>query len=282
MTSIPIHGNYHGYVITPSYTSFLTKFSSLLDITRSGHFCRTNVSLYFLLACSKEREYSMLDATKVGWPAKLVRPVPPSQISRTNSRGVLAQMHGARFVVGVDIDEALIQAAWRRRRAVWSTQAPRLDKFEDMEDGGRPAAQVVELGDQTTTALRHYFPTSCEHEFGSLPIPPSSSRSKKLSFPHNLSFRTADWTKTELPEDLEGYNVVIAWVVPVALLGRVLFDSTSSAEVSRSPNGYISTKEIKALRLFFDEYTTSWSQVAALCWNHSPGNLMRRLGGWTL
>ena len=43
----------------------------------------------------------------------------------------------------------------------------------------------------------------------------------------------------------------------MALLGRVLFDSTSSAEVSRSPNGYISTKEIKALRLFFDEYTTS-------------------------
>jgi 7SK snRNA methylphosphate capping enzyme len=116
-------------------------------------------------------------------------------------------MHGAHFVVGVDIDDALIQAAWRRRRAVWSTQAPRLDKFGDMEDDGQSAAQVV---DQTTTPSRHYFPTSCEHEFGSLPIPPSSSRREKLSFPHNVSFRTADWTRTELPEDSEGYNVVIA------------------------------------------------------------------------
>jgi len=201
---------------------FLTNFSSLLDITRSGHFCRTNVSLYFLLACSKEHEYSMLDATKVGWPAKLVRSVLPCQLSRTNSRGVLAQTHGAHFVVGVDIDDALIQAAWRRRRAVWSTQTPRLDMSGNIEDDRRSAAQVAELGDQTTTTLRHYFPTSCEHEFGSLPIPPSSSGREKLSFPHNLSFRTADWTRSELPEDSEGYNVVIAWVVPVSfLLGLV-------------------------------------------------------------
>lgn len=139
-----------------------------------------------------------------------MRSVLPCQISRTNTSGVLAQMHGAHFVVGVDIDEALIQAAWRRRRAVWSTQAPHLAVSGDMEDDGRSAAQVVELGDQTTTTLRHYFPTSCEHEFGSLPIPPSSSRREKLSFPHNLSFRTADWTRSELPEDLEGYNVVVA------------------------------------------------------------------------
>jgi len=115
-------------------------------------------------------------------------------------------MHGAHFVVGVDIDEALIQAAWRRRRAVWSAQAPRFEKFGEMEDDSRP----VELSEQTSTSLHHYFPTSCEHEFGSLPIPPSSSRRDKLSFPHNLSFRTADWTRTELPEDSEGYDVVIA------------------------------------------------------------------------
>ena len=161
----------------------------------------------------------MSDATKVGWPAKSVRPVLlPSPLWKTNSRGVLAQMHGAHLVVGVDIDEALIQAAWRRRRAVWSAQAPRLEKSGEMEDDSQP----LELSEQTSTSLHQYFPTSCEHEFGSLPIPPSSSRGDKLTFPHNISFRTADWTRTDLPEDSEGYDVVIAWVVLVAFDGFCL------------------------------------------------------------
>jgi len=57
---------------------------------------------------------------------------------------------------------------------------------------------------------RSYFPASCEHEFGSLPIPPFSNRGK-TTFPHNISFRTADWTTTPIPEDAEAYDVVIAF-----------------------------------------------------------------------
>ena len=59
---------------------------------------------------------------------------------------------------------------------------------------------------------RTYFPASCEHEFGSLPIPPFSNRGK-TTFPHNISFRTADWTTTPVPEDAEGYDVVIAYIL---------------------------------------------------------------------
>ena len=57
---------------------------------------------------------------------------------------------------------------------------------------------------------RTYFPASCEHEFGPLPIPPSSNRGK-TAFPHNIFFRTANWTTTPIPEDAEGYDVVIAY-----------------------------------------------------------------------
>lgn len=65
-------------------------------------------------------------------------------------------------------------------------------------------------------SVRNYFPASCEHEFGSLPIPPSSNRGKDV-FPHNICFRTADWTETSIPEDAEGYDVVIGYVKPSSL-----------------------------------------------------------------
>ncbi|KIM42383.1 hypothetical protein M413DRAFT_18658 [Hebeloma cylindrosporum] len=171
MTSTPIHGNYHGY-----YTKRPFLQDERLLVLPPGLFKGARV---LDVGCNE------------GWVTCEI-----------------AQTHGAHFVVGVDIDDALIQAAWRRRRAVWSTQAPPLDKSRDV-DG--PSA--AEISDQAKTTSRHYFPMSCEHEFGSLPIPPASSAREKLSFPHNLSFRTADWTKTELPEDSEGYDVVIAFSI---------------------------------------------------------------------
>jgi len=235
----------------------------------------------------------------------------------------VAQTYGAHFVVGVDIDDALIHAAWRRRRAVWSTQAPpHLEPGQmvkpsepttttrnyfptscEHEFGSLPippssitkeklsfphnlssSAPLVEPSERTTTRI-NYFPISCEHEFGSLPIPPSSTTRGKLSFPHNLSFRAADWMKTEIPEDREGYDVVLAWVIPVGFgdgscLTRYIL-SPLPTEVSRSPSGYTSTREMKALRLFSDEHTTFWNPVEASCSNHSLGSLMRRLGEWT-
>ncbi|KAF9564548.1 Bin3-domain-containing protein [Agrocybe pediades] len=105
----------------------------------------------------------------------------------------IAQSYGAHFVVGVDIDESLISGAWRRRRTVWSMQEPTKRKA-------------------TTENDRHYFPASCEHEFGSLPIPPSSVRGKNV-FPHNITFRTADWVNKDIHEDAEGYDVVVGFSI---------------------------------------------------------------------
>ncbi|KAG5642609.1 hypothetical protein DXG03_002507 [Asterophora parasitica] len=53
---------------------------------------------------------------------------------------------------------------------------------------------------------------SCEHEYGSQPIPPSDIRGRH-SFPHNILFRTADWTSTSIPEDAERYNVIVAFSI---------------------------------------------------------------------
>ncbi|KAG6894287.1 hypothetical protein C0992_006725 [Termitomyces sp. T32_za158] len=53
---------------------------------------------------------------------------------------------------------------------------------------------------------------SCEHELGSLPIPPSETRGRHV-FPHNVSFRTADWVTTRIPDDMDGYDVVLAFSI---------------------------------------------------------------------
>ena len=156
-----------------------------------------------------------------------------------------AQSRGARLVVGVDIDDTLIQAAWRRRRAVWSLQTPsrpfNVDGTAlptDLRETSKPVKSTSrkrkrhdleeeELRLNNTSPgnrllTRSYFPASCEHEFGSLPIPPFSNRGK-TTFPHNISFRTADWTTTPVPEDAEGYDVVIGYVpiCPILLLSLI-------------------------------------------------------------
>lgn len=97
----------------------------------------------------------------------------------------IAQRFGAHKVVGVDIDESLVSAAWRRRRTVWSLQGP-------ADEGAE------------------YFPASCEHEFGPLPVPPAEHRGKQV-FPHNIAFRTANWVEEEIVEDKDGYDVVLAF-----------------------------------------------------------------------
>ncbi|KAF8621772.1 hypothetical protein AX15_007508 [Amanita polypyramis BW_CC] len=96
----------------------------------------------------------------------------------------VAQNFGARKVVGVDIDESLISGAWRRRRAVWSLQG----------EAGVPDC----------------FPASCSHEFGSLPVPSAAHRGR-YAFPHNVTFRRADWVEEEIIEDKDGYDVVLAF-----------------------------------------------------------------------
>ena len=88
---------------------------------------------------------------------------------------------------------------------MWSLQEP------DEKPPMQPTHSGKRKRDGVETSVRsNYFPMSCEHELGSLPIPPFQSRGKH-TFPHNISFRTADWVSTKIPEDKEGYNVVVAY-----------------------------------------------------------------------
>jgi 7SK snRNA methylphosphate capping enzyme len=49
--------------------------------------------------------------------------------------------------------------------------------------------------------------------FGPLPIPPTDIPDLGIpenEFPHNVSFRRADWVNERIPEDDAGYDVIIA------------------------------------------------------------------------
>ncbi|KZV75121.1 Bin3-domain-containing protein [Peniophora sp. CONT] len=112
----------------------------------------------------------------------------------------IAQVHGAQLAVGVDIDEVLVRMAWKRRRNAWSSQQP--------EQGGslEPASSHEPVAD--------YFPASCTHMFGPLPLPPRRcSAEASPRFPHNVQFRCADWVNTRIPEDDNLYDVCIAFSV---------------------------------------------------------------------
>ncbi len=74
----------------------------------------------------------------------------------------------------------------------------------------RPAKKrkILETTEKEASTIPDYFPASCEHMFGPLPIP---TRSKQTHiFPHNVVFQTADWVNTVISEDKIGYDVVIA------------------------------------------------------------------------
>ena len=137
----------------------------------------------------------------------------------------LAQSWGAKKVIGVDIDATLISAAWKRRRTVWSQsyvagaddtsidadnialdpeppkKRKRTDEPRSEADGSSNAS--------TSDVIADYFPASCEHMFGPLPILPSEPTTS-YRFPHNAVFQTADWVTTEISEDAQGYDVVVA------------------------------------------------------------------------
>ncbi|KAJ8472978.1 hypothetical protein ONZ45_g16473 [Pleurotus djamor] len=119
----------------------------------------------------------------------------------------IAQSGGADHVIGVDIDDTLIRLAWKRRRTAWSCQRPEsvgIDKCIPVYKRRRV--------ENDTSLPPDYFPQSFEHMFGALPIP-SAGPDEKHCFPHNLTFRTGDWVKEPIPEDAEGYNVVIAFSI---------------------------------------------------------------------
>ncbi|KAJ3871820.1 Bicoid-interacting protein 3-domain-containing protein [Lentinula edodes] len=173
--SVPTHGNYHGYYLKrPSVTD--PRLALLPENTFSGK--------------------RVLDiGCNAGWVTCEI-----------------AQSRGAHKVVGVDIDDTLIRAAWKRRQVVWSLQKPQSSQSNkgndlmDFEDLTRNASMEV------THLQADYFPASLQHSFGPLPIPPSKIRGKH-AFPHNVSFRTADWVTEEIVEDANRYDVVIAFSI---------------------------------------------------------------------
>jgi len=136
----------------------------------------------------------------------------------------IGQTRGAEKVIGVDIDESLIRLAWKRRRTVWSQQSPSLEDPEiTNESAPRPPEKKRKRNDSEDSraddSIRisrirpDYFPASCEHMFGPLPIPPNKTDTATPSFPHNVVFQVVDWVNSEISEDQEGYDVVVAFSV---------------------------------------------------------------------
>ncbi|TCD69838.1 hypothetical protein EIP91_005915 [Steccherinum ochraceum] len=172
-TTVPIHGNYHGYYNKRPFIQ-----DPRLQLLPPELFQHARV---LDVGCNE------------GWVTCEI-----------------AQLWNARRVVGVDLDETLIRAAWKRRRTVWSLQAPpSSSSHQDEVD-----ADAMEV-DSALDAEVDYFPASCEHMFGALPIPPQSEDEAVSAdrFPHNLTFQTADWTRQAIHEDSEGYDAVVAFSI---------------------------------------------------------------------
>ena len=141
-----------------------------------------------------------------------------------------AQLWGARRVVGVDIDDALVRMAWRRRRTLWSHQGPPPlpELASSCATGSSSSTSRLKLKRKRAPQPHppppppeaDYFPASCQHMFGPLPIPPTPSSTEidirfdagvpENAFPHNVSFRRADWVNERIPEDEPGYDVILA------------------------------------------------------------------------
>ena len=184
----PIFGNYHGYV-TPALLAAISdahRYYTKRPFRRDPRLALLPTPFFV--------GKTVLDVgCNEGWVT--------CEIGRSSARSpptahpLLAHAWGARRVVGVDIDDTLVRAAWKHRRTLWSLQSPqpqphpskriRLDQEPDLSD---------------------YFPMSCEQSHGPLPIPAASD-----AFPHNVAFRTTDWVTQDTTDDESTYDVVIAY-----------------------------------------------------------------------
>ncbi|KAJ7033137.1 Bicoid-interacting protein 3-domain-containing protein [Mycena alexandri] len=177
-STVPIHGNYRGY-----YAKRPSVNDPRLDLLPPSTFAGKRV---LDVGCNE------------GWVSCEI-----------------AQSHGASRVVGVDIDDALVRGAWRRRRTVWSAQGPPPDTHDSEPEsetaGPNRKRKRTEVAPVPRSAVGEpdYFPASCAHSLGPLPIPHSAP----VLFPHNVSFRTADWVNERIPDDEGGYDVVLAFSI---------------------------------------------------------------------
>ncbi|KAL5533427.1 hypothetical protein ACEPAF_5203 [Sanghuangporus sanghuang] len=184
--SLPIHGNYRGY-----YTKRPSFHDPRLALIPSNIFKDARI---LDIGCNE------------GWVTCEI-----------------AQQLQAKEVIGVDIDDGLIRAAWKRRRTVWSQrprisspsqsspsdsrdeQKPKRSKRPHSSQGEEKTKNRTERGEQL-----YSFPAAFEHMFGPLPIPPAESPGERSQFPHNVVFRATDWLKEGTIDDWEGYDVVLA------------------------------------------------------------------------
>ncbi|KAJ4468896.1 Bicoid-interacting protein 3-domain-containing protein [Lentinula aciculospora] len=175
--SVPIHGNYHGY-----YLKRPSVVDPRLALLPANTFAGKRV---LDIGCNEGRVTCEI-----------------------------AQAWGAHKVVGVDIDDTLIRAAWKRRQLVWSLQKPQSlqsdgdDDSMEVDNSSLIRSEPIEVNHLQSD----YFPAALQHSFGLLPIPPSRIRGKHV-FPHNVSFRTADWTTEEIVEDADGYDVIVGFSI---------------------------------------------------------------------
>ncbi|KZT72541.1 Bin3-domain-containing protein [Daedalea quercina L-15889] len=184
----PIHGNYHGYYIKRPFAN-----DPRVAVLPSSIFAGARV---LDIGCNE------------GWVTCEI-----------------AQSKGARQVVGVDIDDKLVRLAWKRRRYVWALQEPfnanrKVGGETDEATPSRKRRKVdVANGGAVDRELdppqADYFPAAFEHMFGPLPIPPVNCTGGpgREDFPHNVTFRAADWVNTDILEDKEGYDVVLAFSI---------------------------------------------------------------------
>ncbi|KAH7910684.1 Bicoid-interacting protein 3-domain-containing protein [Hygrophoropsis aurantiaca] len=178
--AVPVHGNYHGYY---------SKRPSIRDPRLA------------LLPADFFQAKRVLDVgCNEGWVTCEI-----------------AQTWGASQVIGVDIDDTLIRAAWKRRRTVWSLQAPSgIQSSEpsndiDLSAISEPSQKRMRMSLPSEGNISDYFPASCEHIYGPLPIP--NHVRDDHDFPHNVSFRAADWLHDEIPEDKTPYDIIIAFSI---------------------------------------------------------------------
>ncbi|KAH9894442.1 Bin3-domain-containing protein [Cubamyces lactineus] len=182
----PVHGNYHGY-----YTKRPPTQDPRLSLLPSSLFKGRRV---LDVGCNE------------GWVTCEI-----------------AQRFGAKRVVGVDIDDTLVRLAWKHRRSVWSQQGPpgsgdgqnqEEDHSYEKSRKRRRSSSPTEDDHRPQQVVADYFPASCEHMFGPLPIPDAASQEDASDiFPHNVAFRTADWVNHVIPDDAEGYDIVLVFSI---------------------------------------------------------------------
>jgi 7SK snRNA methylphosphate capping enzyme len=126
-------------------------------------------------------------------------------------------VYGASRVVGVDIDATLVSQAWKRRRHVWSLQKPiggTADpvKLGTTDSNTRGNEGVALTSHEERDIVRpDYFPAALLHMFGPVPLPESLNGTRN-TFPLNVTFRAADWVNDGVPEDADGWDVIIGCV----------------------------------------------------------------------